>query len=62
MATNPTPSQVSNTIAKLYRSEYHKVLTELVPSIGGHYSGQQVAYAKGVARKRMVARIEAGES
>lgn len=42
----------------IYAEQYGRILESLKPSMPGRYSGQQVAYAKGRARKAALAIID----
>jgi hypothetical protein len=39
--------------------EYRKAIANITPNMGDRYSGQQIAAAKGIARRRALAIIDA---
>lgn len=44
---------------RILAAEYRIVLANITPNMGDRYSGQQLATAKGIARKRALATIDA---
>lgn len=55
MATDPLTSSQRRQIVN---AEYRKALANITPNMGAHYSGQQIAAAKGITRKRALAIID----
>ena len=52
-------SLTSSQRREILNAEYRKALANIKPNMPGRYSGQQIAAAKGIARKRAFAIIDA---
>jgi hypothetical protein len=44
---------------QILADEYRKALANITPNMGTRYSGQQIAAARGIARRRALAIIDA---
>ena len=59
MSTQQTQSLTDSQRRDILRSEYRAVLTNMTPSMGDRFSGSQLAAARGIARRRALAIIDA---
>lgn len=59
MSTQQTPSLTDTQRREILNSEYRAVLANIKPNMAGRYSRSQLNAAKGIAKRRALAIIDA---